>query len=173
MTILVGAAPPTSEEAERLIGVNAQAYRLATTGDVDGLRALLSGLREQILADPLAAFREIMDKAPEADRVVMQDPLWQASFEVSAREALRAGVDGWLDESLVMFGPWSDVEVDRVTASVTWWHAAGDANTALSAARRLVGRLPNARLVLFGEHEGHFAPYTREAEILDELLARG
>jgi hypothetical protein len=43
----------------------------------------------------------------------------------------------------------------------------------LSAARRLVGQLPNARLITFGENEGHLAGYHRQGEILDELLARG
>jgi hypothetical protein len=56
---------------------------------------------------------------------------------------------------------------------VTWWHAPKDANAPLSAARRVVGHLPNARLVTFGENEGHLAGYHRQGEILDELLARG
>ena len=34
-------------------------------------------------------------------------------------------------------------------------------------------QLPNARLITFGENEGHLAGYHREGEILDELLARG
>jgi pimeloyl-ACP methyl ester carboxylesterase len=173
MTILVGAAPATEEEYAALVGVNAEAHRLVTTGDLDGFRRLLEGLRESILADPLAAFREIMDKAPEADRRVMSDPVWQSAFVVSAREAIEQGVDGWYDEGIALERSWDDVKLAKVTTSVTWWHAAGDANASIAAAERLVAQLPNARFVRFGEDEGHIAHYHREAEILDELLARG
>jgi hypothetical protein len=60
-----------------------------------------------------------------------------------------------------------------VRTPVTWWHAPRDANCQLSARMLLVGRLPNARLIQFGEDEAHLAVYHREGEILDELLARG
>lgn len=173
MTILVGAAPASAEEAARMVGVNAEAHRLVVEGDVEGHRALLVRLREAILADPLGAFWDIMDKAPDTDREVMSDPLWRAAFSVGVREALCQGVEGWDDEGFAMDMPWDDVAVAAVTTSVTWWHAAGDANASLSAARRLVERLPNGRLMLFGDHEGHLAGYHREGEILDELLARG
>src|SRR3954465_15579801 len=102
MTILVGAAPATDEEYAAMVGVNAEAHRLITSGDGDGYRRLLEGLRESILADPLAAIRNIMDRAPDADRAVMTDPKWQATFAVASREALAAGVDGWYDEGLAI-----------------------------------------------------------------------
>jgi pimeloyl-ACP methyl ester carboxylesterase len=46
-----------------------------------------------------------------------------------------------------------------------------DRNAPLSAARRLVDRLPDARLVVWDDG-GHLTGYREEAEILDELLAR-
>jgi pimeloyl-ACP methyl ester carboxylesterase len=171
MTIVVGAAPIVDEEAAHLIGVNATAYSLVQARDLDGLHRLLDETRTALLADPIGGFRTIMDKAPDADREVMADPLWQAAFSVAAREALRQGVEGWADEALAILGTWDDVEVEAV--AVTWWHSPGDANAPLTAARRVVERLREARLVLFGEHEGHLAPYHREGDILDELLARG
>ena len=173
MTIVVGAAPILDDETERLIGVNATAHRLVRAGDIDGLHRLLDELRAGLLADPIAAFRGIMDRAPEADRAVMSDPLWQEGFTAATLEALRPGVDGWADETIAIDEPWDDVDLDAVRTSLTWWHAAGDANAPLTAARRLLERLPHARLVLFGDEEGHMAPYHREGDILDELLARG
>jgi pimeloyl-ACP methyl ester carboxylesterase len=173
MTITVGASPATDEEYAALVGVNAEAHRLVSSNDLDGFRRLLEGLRDAMLADPLAAFRDVMAKAPDADRAVMTDPKWQAAFVVSTREALAQGIDGWYDEGLALDRSWDEVEPAKVTTSVTWWHAAGDANAPLTAAERLVAQLPDARLVRFGDEEGHFAPYHREAEILDELLARG
>jgi pimeloyl-ACP methyl ester carboxylesterase len=173
MTILVGAAPINDDEADQMVGVNAESYRFVQTDDMDGYRKLLEGLREAILDDPLASIRQTMDKAPDADREVMTDPLWQAAFEVSSREAMAQGVDGWMDEGKAIMRRWDDIDLAKVLTSVTWWHAASDANALFPAAERLVAQLPNARLVRFGDHEGHFAPYHRETEILDELLARG
>src|SRR4051794_36140785 len=173
MTILVGAAPETEGEYAQLVGVNQEAHRLVKSGDIDGLHAFLAGLRTDIVADPLAAFLSIMETAPEADRAVMGDPKWQQSFVVAMSEAMAPGVEGWADESIAIDTRWDDIDLDAVTTSVTWWHAASDANTSFTAAKRLVARLANARMELFPEHEGHMAGYHREAEILDELLARG
>lgn len=172
MTVLVGAAPTTEEEADQMVGVNAEAHRLVMANDMDGLHKLLGELREAILEDPLASIRQTMDKAPDADRDVMADPKWQVAFEVSSREAIAQGVDGWADEGVAIIRSWDDFDLADVKTSVTWWHAASDANALFSAAERLVAQLPNARMVRFGDEEGHFAPYHREAEILDELLAR-
>ena len=173
MTILVGAAPTTVEETDQMVGANAESFRLIRADDMDGFRKLLEGLREQILADPLAAFGGIMDKAPPADREVMSDPKWQASITVAARESIQQGVDGWMAEGIAMERSWSDIELAKVQTSVTWWHAGSDANALFAAAERVVAQLPNAKMVRFGDDEGHFAGYHREAEILDELLARG
>jgi pimeloyl-ACP methyl ester carboxylesterase len=173
MTILVGAAPTTDEEAAQEVGLNHEAYRLVKAGDDAGLRRLLTDVRAEMIADPLAAFAAIMEKAPESDKAVMTDPGWQQAFVVSHEEALRQGVDGWADEGFAIVNRWGDIDVSAVRTSLTWWHAAGDANAPLSAARRLLEQLPHGTLRLFGEHEGHMAPYHREPEILDELLARG
>jgi pimeloyl-ACP methyl ester carboxylesterase len=173
MTILVGAAPTTEEEEDREIGLNRQAHLLHRAGDLAGIRQLMTGAREALLADPLAAFREVMDKAPESDRVVMGDPGWQESLTVSIEEALRQGIDGWFDEALAVYGDWRDVDLAAVRTSLTWWHAGSDANAPLTAAQRLLEQIPHAQLRLFGDDEGHLASFHREGEILDELLARG
>jgi len=173
MTVLVGAAPCTGEEAGQLIGLNARAHALAQQGDVGGLRRLIEPLRAALLEDPVGVFRAVMDRAPAADRAVMADPQWQAELVVASKEALRQGVDGWADEAFALASPWDDVDVAAVRTSVTWWHAPGDANAPLPAARQVVGQLPNARLITFSENQGHLAGYHREDEILDDLLARG
>jgi pimeloyl-ACP methyl ester carboxylesterase len=173
MTILVGAAPTTEEEEAREIGLNRQVHELLRSGDRAGVRRLLTETRDALLADPLAAFLGVMDKAPEADRVVMADPGWQENLVVSIREALHQGIEGWFDEALALSGDWGDVDLAAVRTSLTWWHAGSDANAPLSAAQRLLERIPQAQLRLFGDDEGHMASFHREAEILDELLARG
>ncbi len=170
-TILVGAAPLDNDEVGQMIGLNQTAHHLIRAGDVDGLRALLAEMRESFRADPLGGFRTVMAEAPPADQEVMNDPAWQAAFERAVVEALRPGVDGWADESMAITLPWNDIDVERAVCSITWWHGDGDRNAPLSAAQRLIARLPNARLELWKDG-GHFTGHHLEPQILDELLER-
>lgn len=173
MTIVVGAAPTTVEEEQEMITLNRVASELIRAGDFDQLRELQTKLREALLADPLGAFWDLMDHAPEADRVVMSAPTWRQSQAVSVREALRQGIDGWFDEAVALKTRWDEVDLAAVACSLTWWHAPRDANAPLSAAKRVLANIEHARLELFGEDDGHLAGHHREGEILDELLARG
>ena len=170
-TVVVGAAPVEPNETTGLIGLNADGHRLARAGDRAGMVALLTPQRAALLADPLASFRAVMDRAPAQDQAIIGDPSWQAMLIRGIREALRQGVDAWVDESMLMFSDWAELDPTEVESSVTWWHGTGDRNVPLSAARRLVSRLPNARLEVWPD-EGHLTPYLREGDILDELLAR-
>ena len=97
-----------------MIGLNAEAHHLVREGDLDGLYRLLEPIRTAILADPNAAFREVMDRAPDADRAVMADPQWQAEFAIAAREALRTGLGGWIDEGIAIASPWDDIDLSSV-----------------------------------------------------------
>ena len=171
-TILVGAAPLEENEIDSMIPLNQQSHRLCRAGDREGEAALLGPIREAILADPLAAFRGIMEHAPADDQAVMRDPDWQAVFGRAQTEALGATLDGWLDESMAMSQKWEEIVPEAITTSITWQHAAADANCPQSAARRLVGRLPNGRFIAWADDVGHLYGYHHEPEILDELLAR-
>ena len=170
-TVVDGAAPLTDDEVRAQVDFNVTADGLARAGDRLRLRILLDEARAAILADPIAGFGEIMESAPEEDREIMADPAWQVGFGRGLGEALAPGVDGWVDEALALDGDWSDIDLDAVTTSVTWWHSDSDRNCPISSAQRLVGRLPNARLVVW-EGGGHLTAYRREPQILDELLGR-
>lgn len=172
-TVLVGSAPLVEEEIDGLIGANAESQRLTVTRDLDGLRAHLELLRTAALADPVGSIVAAMEKAPAGDRAIMEEPDWQASYALALQESLRPGVEGWFDETLVLTTGWDAIDLDTIVATITWWHAPGDANAPLSAARRLVSRIQRARLLVWPAEEGHLAPFHRQGEIFDELLARG
>jgi len=154
-----------------MIGLNAAGYRLARQGDRAGMTALLEPVREALLADPMASFRETMATAPPADQEIMGDPVWQQSLVRGIRESLRLGVEGWVDESMLLFSGWADLDLSQVRASLTWWHGNRDRNAPLSAVQRLLARVPHARLIVW-QDAGHLTAYLKEPEILDELLGR-
>jgi pimeloyl-ACP methyl ester carboxylesterase len=103
LTVVVGAAPIDEEEAAELIGLNAAGYRLARDDDRAGMVRLLTPVRKAMLADPLASFRSVIDKAPPLDQEITRDIGWQQMLVRGMREALRQGVEGWVDESMLMF----------------------------------------------------------------------
>jgi pimeloyl-ACP methyl ester carboxylesterase len=173
VTIVGGAAPCTDVEAAQMVPDNQEGRRLALADDRAGMVALLAPMRMAILADPLGGLQEAMRQAPAADHAVMADSSWQAGLVEDLSEALAQGVDGWADESFAFERSWDEIDLSAVTASVTWWHAGSDANCPVAAAERLVRALPNARLIHFGDDEGHLAGYLRRDEILDDLLSRG
>jgi pimeloyl-ACP methyl ester carboxylesterase len=170
-TVVSGSAPLNDDEIDDTIPMNAEFSRAALAGDVERLRELATARREAILADPLVGFRAVMDSAPEADRRVMADPGWQGDLIRIARESLRQGVDGWVDELIALRTRWDEITPEPITTSLTWWHGSSDRNVPMSAARRFIRRFPNGRLVDFGD-AGHLEAFHRHEEILDELLAR-
>ena len=170
-TVVSGSAPLNDDEIDDTIPMNAEFSRAALAGDVERLRELATVRREAILADPLAGFRAVMDSAPEADRRVMADPGWQGDLITIARESLRQGVDGWVDELIALRTRWDEITPEAITINLTWWHGSSDRNVPMSAVTRFIQRFPDMRLVDFGE-AGHLEAYHRHEEILDELLAR-
>lgn len=169
-TISVGIAPLNDNENSQLIGLNAQLNQLVDRGDTAGLEKLLSDTRDSLLAAPLAGVRAIMDTAPASDHEVISNPIWQSGFSVGVQEALAQGVGGWADEWTAFRRPWQDIDLSAISTRLTWWHATGDRNCPASAAERLVRQLPTARFRLWSEG-GHYLPYLKLEEILDDLLS--
>lgn len=170
-SVIAGAAPHVDAEIEQMVELNRQAARLAEADDLVGLAALLEPIRGAMLADPLTAFRAVMKTAPAEDLRIMRDHAWQQMIARGLREALSRDLGGWLDESYALARRWGDINPASVKVSLTWWHGESDRNAPLSAAQRLVHRLPDARLMTWGD-EGHLAWYRREGQIIDELLDR-
>jgi pimeloyl-ACP methyl ester carboxylesterase len=167
-TVVVGGAPLTDVDIPLLIGLNAEAERRTRDGGWDALYPLLREVREKILADPLAGFREALSDAPPEDQAVMSDPAWQQTLRQNLTEALRPGAEGWCDESIAMFD-W-DIAPEEVRVQVVWYHSRHDANVPLQAAQRVVDRLPSVELRLW--EGGHLEGFHREEELMRDLLAR-
>jgi pimeloyl-ACP methyl ester carboxylesterase len=167
ITVVVGGTPLIQEEVARLVGVNAQGYAAAEKG-WQPLFELLVQVRERLLgAEGMAG---VLSDAPASDRKLMADPAWQRIERESLAETLKQGAEGWTDESYAMHQPW-DFDPATIDTSVTWWHGDDDMNAPLSAARRVLAKLPKVTLHVWHD-EGHFASLTHDKEIVAELLSR-
>lgn len=167
VTVVVGGTPLVEDEVAQQVGVNARGYELAEQG-WQPLFEFLVEVRERLLSDE--GMQGVLDDAPESDRKLMADPLWQKMSRDNLVETLRQGAEGWTDESFALHGAW-DFDPADVKASVTWWHGNDDKNAPLSAARRVVAQLAKVDLHVWHD-EGHFASLTHDREIVSELLAR-
>ena len=168
-SVVVGATELEEEDVAGLIPINRDAWYAAREG-WQALHALLAPLREEVLADPLAGFKALMESAPESDRAVMEDPDWQRVLVESVTEAFRPGVEGWVDEGMALTLGW-DFDVADVRCTVTWWHGDNDANAPIAPVRRLLERMDGVDLRVWTD-AGHLEPYHRYEEILGELLSR-
>jgi pimeloyl-ACP methyl ester carboxylesterase len=169
-TVVVGGAIPEEEDLGNMIELNRQGWYAVREGGWDAVYEILAPKREQILADPLAGFRAVMDAAPASDKAVMDDPIWQRVMIEDVTEALRPGAEGWADEGVAISIEW-DFDPAIVQSSLTWWHGEHDANAPISAVRRLLNRMQGVDLRVWS-NAGHLEPYHRHDEILGELLTR-
>jgi len=168
-TVVVGGTPLEEEDIAGLIQINRDAWYAAREG-WQALHDLLAPMRDEVLKDPLAGFKGLMEAAPPSDKAVMEDPDWQRVLVESVTEAFRPGAEGWVDEGMALTLDW-DYDVADVRCSVTWWHGDHDANAPLAPVHRLIARMHGVDLRIWTD-AGHLEPYHRYEAILGELLSR-
>ncbi len=165
------AAPLHPEEEAGLIGINRQGLRVLTGEGRTGIAAFLGGLRERLLADPIAEFNAETADAPAADLDWNGRADVQAVRHEALVEALGPGVDGWADDVVSMFGQGWGVDLSAVTCPARFWHSDDDKNAPLSAIQRVVSQVPGASLRTW-HGEGHSAPSRHMEEVLRDLMGR-
>jgi pimeloyl-ACP methyl ester carboxylesterase len=168
-TVVVGATQLEEEDVGGLIQINRDGWYAAQNG-WQAMYDLLAPMREEVLKDPLAGFKGLMNAAPPSDKAVMEDPDWQRVLVESVTEAFRPGAEGWVDEGMALIRDW-DFDVADVRCSVTWWHGDNDANAPIAPVRRLLERMQEVDLRVWTD-AGHLEPYHRYEEIIGELLSR-
>ena len=86
-------------------------------------------------------------KLPKADRVMVSDYGIRSKLVDTFAEALRKGVDGWIDDNLAVVGPWG-FELSRTSVPVLLWHGAQDVLAPVGHSRVLARAIPKAQLQL-------------------------
>lgn len=166
---VASAAPLLPAEVEDLIGVNREAQRILAERGRPGMIEFLEGLRGKFLADVSGTLDVQLADAPSADVEWNQREDVQTVRREAILEALRPGVQGWVDDSVSIFGDDWGIELDRVTCPVRFWHSDDDRNGPLTAIHRLVDGIPGASLTVWSG-EGHSAPARNMEHILRDLI---
>ncbi|MGW2399709.1 alpha/beta fold hydrolase [Kitasatospora sp. NPDC001664] len=114
--------------------------------------------RQAVLAHLTQAGTAGLPPMPEVERAVLARPEVGAMLGPAFAEAVRPGLDGWVDDVRALFGtPWG-FDPAEVIAPVRLWHGGLDTLVPPAHAHWLAARMPTAALTLQQDagHAGHF-----------------
>jgi pimeloyl-ACP methyl ester carboxylesterase len=117
------------------------------------LRRYLEEQRKAILGGSPEAIAEALDSLLcPPDRACLTGELARYFYDQIA-EALRRGVDGWVEDDFVFVNPWG-FELDEIDVPVQVWHGAQDQFVPVAHGRWLAEGIPGAEEHVYDE-DGH------------------
>ncbi len=174
--VLVSAspAPYDADGLDWMAGMgeeNIAEFSAALQGENE-LRSYLLSEREQlkdVTAANIVASAETL--LPDVDRAVLTGEFGE-DLAASFREAVRTGVEGWLDDDLAVTKPWG-FGLEEISVPTMIWQGSADLMVPFSHGQWLASRLPAASAHL-EEGEGHLSVELGELDrMLDELVSAG
>jgi pimeloyl-ACP methyl ester carboxylesterase len=172
--VVAGVAPFEAEGLDFLAGMGQDnlAEFGAAVGGEDALRPYLDAQREGLAhVQPEDIIGAMSSLLPEVDRAVLTAGLAE-ELAVSFHEAVRLGVDGWLDDDLAFVAPWG-FSLAEITTPVAVWQGSADLMVPYAHGQWLAAHVPNADVHLV-EGQGHLSVAFGDedtASILDTLTA--
>jgi pimeloyl-ACP methyl ester carboxylesterase len=170
---IAGAAPSGLPDLDFMAGMgeqNIEEFGLALEGE-DALRPWLSK-EAQEMRDPDAAtlIRAMRTLLPPVDIAVLTDEYGEDMAAATA-EALRTGVDGWLDDDLAFAKPWG-FDLDSIDVATYVWQGDADLMVPFAHGKWLAANVPAATAHLV-PGEGHLSISVGGAfdQMLGELTA--
>jgi pimeloyl-ACP methyl ester carboxylesterase len=172
--VIAGLAPYGAEGLDWMSGMgeaNVIEFSAAVSGE-DELRPHLLAEREQLKditgADVASSMQTLL---PDVDKAVLTGEFGE-DLAASFREAVRTGVEGYLDDELAFTSPWG-FGVEEISAPVMIWQGSADLMVPFSHGQWLAARLPGASAHL-QEGEGHLSIGLGALDrMLDELADAG
>jgi len=119
--------------------------------------------------DPAGFYALVFPDLSEIDRE-LEKSMDQATIDRATetfREAFRQGADAYVEDHLLVGGPWSDL-LPRLARPTRIWQGEDDNNVPAEATRWLADRIPGAELTLMAD-AGH--GMGADVEAADEVLA--
>jgi pimeloyl-ACP methyl ester carboxylesterase len=170
--VIAGVAPWDADGLDFLAGMgeqNIDEFALALQGETairPGLAAEAASLRDATVADLVKGLDTLL---PEVDRAVLTDE-YGTDLTANFAEALRRGVDGWLDDDLAFVRPWGFSLADIAVPSFVW-QGSEDLMVPFTHGQWLAGHIPGVTAHL-ETGEGHLSIGVGAiGPMLDELVA--
>ena len=172
--VIAGIAPYGAEGLDWMSGMgeeNIVEFSAAARGE-DELRPHLLAEREKLKDITAAGLVSSMQTLlPDVDKAVLTGEFGE-DLAASFREAVRTGVEGYLDDELAFTSPWG-FGLDEISAPVMIWQGSADLMVPFAHGQWLASRLPGASAHL-EEGEGHLSVGLGALDrMLDELVNAG
>lgn len=169
--VIGGVAPYGADGLNWMAGMgedNVVEFSAAIRGE-DQLRQYLLQQRESLrniaAADIVASLQSLL---PDIDRAALTGEFGE-DIASGFREAMRSGVDGWLDDDLAFTRPWG-FGLAEISVPAMLWHGSADLMVPVAHGQWLASRLTAASVHL-EDGEGHLSIALGKLEAaLDELL---
>jgi len=170
--VIAGVAPFDADGLEWTAGMgqdNLDEFGAAATGEA-ALRAYLDGQAPALRTiAPDAIVAAMASLLPDVDRAVLTDEFAEDSA-AGFHEALRLGIDGWVDDDLAFLSPWG-FALEEIRVPLMIWQGDEDLMVPFAHGRWLASRLPAAAAHLEAG-QGHLSIGLGSLDrMLDELLA--
>jgi pimeloyl-ACP methyl ester carboxylesterase len=171
VVVVAGVAPSEAAGLDWMAGMgedNVVEFSAAVQGE-DQLRPHLTELGELLrdvrAADIVASLESLL---PDVDRAALTGEFGEDTA-AAFREALRTGVDGWLDDDLAFVKPWG-FSLEEISVPTMIWQGSADLMVPFAHGRWLASRLPAASVHL-EDGEGHLSVGLGQLDaMLDELV---
>lgn len=168
---IASVVPDGQSDIDLLAGMgeqNIEEFSLARQGE-DVLRPYLEREAAELAqADAQGLVTGLSTLLPDVDRAVLTDEVGE-DMVASFHEALRTGVDGWLDDDLAFTAPWG-FELSAIQVPVFVWQGSDDLMVPFAHGQWLARHLPGATVHL-EEDEGHLSIGVGSVDrMLDELI---
>ena len=168
--VIAGVAPNTATDLDFLAGMgqdNLDEFGEAAAGE-PRIRAYLKAARPGLQhATAAEIITEMASLLPEVDRAVLSDEYGE-DLATGYHEALRVGVDGWLDDDLAFLGDWG-FELGEIAVPTSLWQGTADLMVPPSHGEWFSRHLPQAKVRIL-EGEGHLSLALGELDrMMDEL----
>jgi pimeloyl-ACP methyl ester carboxylesterase len=169
--VIAGVAPWDADGLDFLAGMgeqNIDEFGLAVQGEAairSRLEAEAAALRSATVADLVKGLDTLL---PDIDRAVLTDE-YGADLTANFAEALRTGVDGWLDDDLAFVRPWG-FSVADIAVPTFVWQGSADLMVPFTHGQWLAGHIPGVTAHL-ETGEGHLSiGVGAMGPMLDELV---
>ncbi len=172
--VMAGVAPYRAAGLDWMAGMgeeNVVEFSAALRGEDELRRYLIpvAGLLREITPAEIAAALETL--LPGADRAVLTGEFGE-DMAASFREAVRTGVDGWLDDDLAFTRSWG-FGLEEIAVPTMIWQGSADLMVPFAHGQWFASQLPGASVHL-EEGEGHLSIGLGALDrMLDELVTAG
>jgi pimeloyl-ACP methyl ester carboxylesterase len=169
--VIAGVAPHEAEGLDWMAGMgeeNVTEFGAALRGE-EVLRPYLSDVREHLKDVGLEGIMtSLTTLLPQVDKDVLTDEFGE-DMVVSFHEALRTGVDGWVDDDLAFTKPWG-FALEEISVPIAIWQGSADLMVPFAHGEWLSSHVPHASVHL-EESEGHLSVGVGAVDpMLDELV---